>query len=137
MAMLLKEKLKKMTRTRSWSTTSRILPHTLEKKRTIYDNLLGIFSGDQSYEEFWALKNVSFNVKHGETFGVIGPNGSGKSTLLKVLAGVLYPDSGNDNGEWEDRAVLGAGRRIAARIDGKREYIPLRCHPGATEERCK
>ena len=67
----------------------------VEKKRTVYDNLLGIFSGDHSYEEFWALKNVSFNVKHGETFGVIGPNGSGKSTLLKMLAGVLYPDSGS------------------------------------------
>ncbi len=63
----------------------------LEKKRTVYENLLGLFSGEQSYEEFWALKNVNFNVKHGETFGVIGPNGSGKSTLLKILAGVLIP----------------------------------------------
>ena len=45
-------------------------------------------------EVFNALQDVSFSVKHGETFGVIGPNGCGKSTLLKVLAGVLYPDSG-------------------------------------------
>jgi lipopolysaccharide transport system ATP-binding protein len=66
----------------------------VEKKRTVYENIIGLFRGNKSYEEFWALKDVSFTVKHGETFGVIGPNGSGKSTLLKMLAGVLYPDSG-------------------------------------------
>src|SRR5271157_427934 len=67
----------------------------LEKKRTVYENLTGLLSGNKGYQEFWALKDVSFSIKHGETFGVIGPNGSGKSTLLKMLAGVLYPDSGS------------------------------------------
>ncbi len=69
------------------------IPH--EKKGTFYDHLVGLVKGGSySYEEFWALKDVSFSVKEGETFGVIGPNGCGKSTLLKILAGVLYPDSG-------------------------------------------
>ena len=69
------------------------IPH--EKKGTFYDHLIGLVKGGSySYEEFWALKDVSFSVGRGETFGVIGPNGCGKSTLLKVLAGVLYPDSG-------------------------------------------
>jgi lipopolysaccharide transport system ATP-binding protein len=83
----------------------------LEKKRTVYENLTGLFSGNKGYEEFWALKDASFRVKHGETFGVIGPNGSGKSTLLKMLAGVLYPDSGSIkvNGKIAPFLELGVG----------------------------
>ncbi|MDI6896841.1 ABC transporter ATP-binding protein [Methanocella conradii] len=83
----------------------------LEKKRTVYENIVGLFSGNKGYEEFWALKDVSFTVKRGETFGVIGPNGSGKSTLLKMLAGVLYPDSGRIkvNGKVAPFLELGVG----------------------------
>jgi len=83
----------------------------LEKKRTVYENIIGLFSGNKGYEEFWALKDVSFTVKRGETFGVIGPNGSGKSTLLKMLAGVLYPDSGRIkvNGKVAPFLELGVG----------------------------
>ncbi len=64
-----------------------------------------------TYEEFLALDDVSFSVKHGETFGMIGPNGSGKSTLLKLIARILRPTSGEVrvNGSLSALLELGAG----------------------------
>ncbi len=66
----------------------------LEKRTTVLENLVGIVQGRRVYNEFWALRNISFSVKKGETLGIIGENGSGKSTLMKIIAGVLYPDKG-------------------------------------------
>ena len=85
------------------------IPH--EKKNTLFQNIVGVMKRQFSYEEFWALKDVSFEVKHGEALGIIGRNGSGKSTLLKVLARVLYPDSGSVviNGKVACFLELGVG----------------------------
>lgn len=46
------------------------------------------------YKDFWALKNVSFDVKRGEVIGLIGRNGAGKSTILKIISGILKPTEG-------------------------------------------
>lgn len=63
------------------------------------------------HEDFWALKNVSFDVPKGSTFGLVGGNGSGKSTLLKCLAKIYYPNEGKitHNGKMASLLEVGSG----------------------------
>ena len=64
-----------------------------------------------SYNEFWALQDVSFSLERGESLGLIGLNGSGKSTMLKIIAGVLKPTKGSVTvrGSVAPLIELGAG----------------------------
>ncbi len=65
-----------------------------ERVNTLKEAVLGLFRHRKTYEDFWALRHVSFEVRPGESVGLIGHNGSGKSTLLRIAAGVLRPTEG-------------------------------------------
>jgi lipopolysaccharide transport system ATP-binding protein len=77
------------------------------------DRLAQMFAGKRKkyYQEFWALKNVSFEIKKGETVGIVGRNGSGKSTLLQVICGTLNQTVGDvvTNGRIAALLELGSG----------------------------
>lgn len=82
-----------------------------EKFDSFKEYVIKSLKGQVSYHEFWALSDVSFEVKKGESLGLIGLNGSGKSTMLKTIAGVLKPTKGKVSvlGNIAPLIELGAG----------------------------
>jgi ABC-2 type transport system ATP-binding protein len=70
-------------------------------------------------EDFWAVKDVSFEVPTGNTFGLIGRNGSGKSTLLKTLARILYPDEGTITMQGRVASLLEVGSGFHPELSGR------------------
>lgn len=82
-----------------------------ERTDSIKEYCMKLMKGKLHFNEFFALKNVSFTVERGDSVALIGKNGSGKSTLLKILAGVMYPTQGGItvNGSIAPLIELGAG----------------------------
>lgn len=73
----------------------------------------------QVINELWALKDVNFNIKKGESVAIIGPNGSGKSTLLKVLAGVTRPTQGSVKVRGRVASILEIGAGFQHELSGR------------------
>jgi ABC-2 type transport system ATP-binding protein len=85
------------------------LPH--EKQSSLKGMFVNVFKKTRSFERQSALKDISFEVKKGEFFGIVGRNGGGKSTLLKLIAGIYSPDIGiiTVNGKLTPFIELGVG----------------------------
>lgn len=82
-----------------------------ERTDTLKEYTLKFLKGQLKYDEFWAVKDVSFTLNKGESLALIGRNGSGKSTMLKIIAGVLAPTKGKVivRGNIAPLIELGAG----------------------------
>lgn len=82
-----------------------------ERVDSLKEYFLKFTKGSLHFEEFWALKDVSIEIKRGDFYGLVGINGSGKSTLLKTIAGVFKPTEGKVtvNGTIAPLIELGAG----------------------------
>ena len=106
-------------------TTNAVTVDHLSKKFRLYHERnqsikSAIMRGRTSvHEDFWALKDVSFEVPEGSTFGLIGSNGSGKSTLLKCLAKIYYPEKGSIGYKGRVAALLEVGSGFHPELSGR------------------
>ena len=99
-------------------------------------NVLGMSSHSEKLrkDEFWALNNVSFEVKKGETLGIIGPNGSGKTTLLKLLNGIFWPDKGKITIKGGMGALIEVGAGFHPLLTGRENVYINAAILGMTKE---
>ncbi|MEC7985585.1 MAG: ABC transporter ATP-binding protein, partial [Myxococcota bacterium] len=102
----------------------------VSKKFDIYLNdrarVLEFFGNRKHHSEHWALRDVSFSVQRGQSFGVIGANGAGKSTLLKLMAGISLPTEGEIRVRSEISTLLDLGLGFHQSFSG-RENIRMNC----------
>ena len=84
-----------------------------EKVDSLKEYFIKLLKGQLRYDEFWALKDISFSVGAGDRLGILGLNGAGKSTLLKVVAGVFKPT----NGTVERQGVIAPLIELGAGFD--------------------
>ncbi|HEY4753678.1 MAG TPA: ABC transporter ATP-binding protein [Candidatus Limnocylindrales bacterium] len=102
-----------------------------ERSHTLKERFMG---RSNKYDEFWALKGVSFEVPSGSTLGIVGPNGSGKSTTLKVLARILTPNRGQVRVRGSIASLLELGTGFHPDLTGRENVYLASAVLGRTEK---
>lgn len=96
------------------------------KSNTLKGKIVSVFnkSNDTRQKQyFWALKDVSFDIKQGDILGVVGTNGSGKSTLLRTIGGIYTPDEGSIKVNGTVSTLLSLGTGFKQELSGRENII--------------
>jgi lipopolysaccharide transport system ATP-binding protein len=86
---------------------------------SLRETILSVFKRSRPGQEFWALRDVNFEINPGESFGVIGGNGAGKSTLLKILSRITPPSTGNITCRGRVASLLEVGTGFHSELSGR------------------
>jgi lipopolysaccharide transport system ATP-binding protein len=89
-----------------------------QQSPTVHSGIVRFLKNRPKPEEFWALRNVSFEVTKGQVLGIIGSNGSGKSTLLRTLARIYFPDEGELEIRGRVSSLISLGAGFHAELSG-------------------
>ena len=96
-----------------------VLTNIAKKPFSFLKKKAGEITGRTTKEEFWALKDINFEVQAGEAVGIIGPNGAGKSTLLKILTGITPPTTGEIRMHGKVASLLEVGTGFHSELTGR------------------
>ena len=126
------------------SSKNAIVLEKLSKKYTLYekpiDRLLQMLPWNKSKslgKTFWALKDISLKVKHGEVIGVVGQNGAGKSTLLQLVCNTLTPSEGKLSINGKIAALLELGSGFNPEFSGRENIFMAAAIAGLSHEEAK
>lgn len=108
------------------------------RQRTMRESVTRLLSGRFSRDRTtWALRNVSFEVEHGMTYGIIGHNGAGKSTLLRLLCGLSRPTSGRIERDGRVSGILELGGGFNPELSGRQNLMTAGILNGLTPSQVK
>lgn len=101
--------------------------NNLWKKFKLYntpkDRLRELFINKSFHKDFWALKDINFEVQRGEFFGILGHNGAGKSTLLKIISGILLPTEGTIVSHGKILSIFGLSLGNSDQLTGRENIL--------------
>lgn len=108
-----------------------------EKEERFKEYIINMVRGKLFFDEFWALKDVSFEVKKGDSLGIVGTNGAGKTTLLKLVSGIMKPTSGKLITEGSIAPLFAMGTGFDSSLSARENIYLVGSMHGHTREYMK